>query len=990
MKICQSCGKQYQNVIAFCPNDGQKLVDHTSPDGSQDDPLIGIIIDKKYSIEHKIAEGGMSNIYLATHLQLDMSVAVKVMHERLLPDANAIKRFRREAQSAMKIRHTNAITVMDFGVTENNLVYLVMEYLQGMTLRDKLKKVPLLPLEDVNSIMQQVCAAVRVAHRHNIVHRDLKPDNIFLQKDGETEIVKVLDFGIAKLDSFGISTENLTQVGNVLGSPQYMSPEQFGEEKVDVRSDVYSLGVILFELLTGQLPFTAPSLAQLAYKHMSDRPPSILTLRPDLPASLDALVARLLLKTASLRPEDAGALAEELTDAFASVMTAPQRGGKPSSDDDEDTEPNTVTDGPSLLKMYARPEWPKVEIPTSLTNLECFYNIDALFLPEFFGTMSRDRVSGITWFSLGMVVKGVFWQDGEIVFAVSNDLSERMGERLVRQGRIPRRQLNEAMRWQYEHEGTSLIDALMALDFVTADMIQSMLNTHVYSICYSLIDWEEGGYAFEASDADLDTKASLNVGDLIFDSVRSLLDLGRIKAYLGGLEQRWQASQAWHDIDKVTLRPDESKLLRQLETAQTVNQLVERLELPEEQVLRTICALFSLGALKRVDTETQYDDLALDFEEIPDQPTIADEEAIPSPAEAIIEERSVQQIKSVDALAPASAPQSASATMESVSLFFYELENMLSQLSRAGSDYYAVLGISTQTSQEDVNAVYHQLMDKFNPDNHKEMVNQMPTVGFQLESICKQIDEAHKKLSDPEVRAKLVQEFRRSTGRHVAVNNNPAAPPQQKPATAPLAKPPAAPLAKPPVAPEQKPPAAPVQSAPKAPVQPAPKAPPPAPKAPAPPRPAAATAPPAQPSAPMDSENRLPSPTSPPQAIGDPSRMRNPDDWYLFGLELLDKGDADRAVRAFQNAVKRRPKDAEFHAGLARAYAQLYGDNDQTVHEFEKAIELQPKSADYPAELALYYLQHNHREAAEKWVTAALALDEKNRTALRAKKRLET
>src|SRR5262249_12030915 len=149
------------------------------------DPLIGTIIEKKYRIDDKIGKGGMSTIYLATHMQLDLPVAIKVLHPQLVPNENAIRRFRREAQSAMQIRHTNVIALMDFGVTESNTVYLVMEYLQGMTLRQKLNKDPLLPMAEIHSIMRQICTAAKVAHRRRIVHRDLKPENIFLQSDAE-------------------------------------------------------------------------------------------------------------------------------------------------------------------------------------------------------------------------------------------------------------------------------------------------------------------------------------------------------------------------------------------------------------------------------------------------------------------------------------------------------------------------------------------------------------------------------------------------------------------------------------------------------------------------------------------------------------------------------------------------------------------------------------------------------------------------------------
>ncbi|MBK7997021.1 MAG: serine/threonine protein kinase [Blastocatellia bacterium] len=179
MKICPVCETKFQEEILFCSKDGERVIDYVPTSNEDKDPLIGYVIDNKYRIESKIAEGGMSHIYRANHLQLEIPVAVKVMHERLVSDEKAIRRFRREAQSAMRIRHTNAITVLDFGVTDRKLVYLIMEYLQGMTLTERLKQQPLLPLKEINNIFQQVCAAVRIAHRRGIIHRDLKPENIF-------------------------------------------------------------------------------------------------------------------------------------------------------------------------------------------------------------------------------------------------------------------------------------------------------------------------------------------------------------------------------------------------------------------------------------------------------------------------------------------------------------------------------------------------------------------------------------------------------------------------------------------------------------------------------------------------------------------------------------------------------------------------------------------------------------------------------------------
>src|SRR5262249_48209503 len=200
MKQCPVCQREYGKKKTFCPYDGTMLV--LLEEG---DPLIGKVIDFKYRIDHKIAEGGMGNVYRSTHLHLNSPVAIKVLHSNLISDDTAVERFRREAQAAMKIHHANAIIVMDFGVSQEGLVYIVMEYLSGCTLRQRLKQVRRLSVTDANKILQQVCAALNVAHKRKIIHRDLKPENIFLLTDQESgeESVKVLDFGIAKLKDKG-------------------------------------------------------------------------------------------------------------------------------------------------------------------------------------------------------------------------------------------------------------------------------------------------------------------------------------------------------------------------------------------------------------------------------------------------------------------------------------------------------------------------------------------------------------------------------------------------------------------------------------------------------------------------------------------------------------------------------------------------------------------------------------------------------------------
>ena len=312
MKFCPVCKKDMKDQLLYCPFDGQLLITKT-----ERDEFIGLVIEDKYQIEEKIGEGGMGKVYRATHIQIGHTVAIKILHSQLATDQTAIERFRREARAAAYIQHPNAVAVTDFGVMKDTgMAYLVMEFLTGIELRQMIKERKQLDYEETFIIVHQTCSALQAAHVKGIIHRDLKPDNIWLLKsEDDIPRVKVLDFGIAKLKT-DTESNQLTQQGMIVGTPYYMSPEQCKSEELDARSDIYSMGIILYEMLTGQVPFLAATPVGVVLKHANEAPRPLRELRDSIPEQLEAVVLRALQKERKDRQESAVQLAQELENAL--------------------------------------------------------------------------------------------------------------------------------------------------------------------------------------------------------------------------------------------------------------------------------------------------------------------------------------------------------------------------------------------------------------------------------------------------------------------------------------------------------------------------------------------------------------------------------------------------------------------------------------------------------------------------------------------------
>jgi serine/threonine-protein kinase len=273
---------------------------------SNPDPLIGRVFDRRYVIKRKLGSGGMADVYLAEDQELGRNVALKLLNERHAADEQFVERFRREAQSAAGLNHPNIVSIFDRGYAEGTY-YIAMEYLEGRTLKELLVRNGPTPIPVSIEYARQILGALAFAHRNGIVHRDIKPHNIVVGSDGR---LKVTDFGIARSGA-----SQMTEAGSIVGTAQYLSPEQARGASVDPRSDLYSLGIVLYEMLTGHVPFTGDTPVEIAMKHLSLAPEPPSELRPEVPHNLDAVVMRALAK----EPDQRYGSAEEMDAELARV-----------------------------------------------------------------------------------------------------------------------------------------------------------------------------------------------------------------------------------------------------------------------------------------------------------------------------------------------------------------------------------------------------------------------------------------------------------------------------------------------------------------------------------------------------------------------------------------------------------------------------------------------------------------------------------------------
>ena len=352
---CPKCGSVYTDTGArFCPKDGSMLVEiqaKKAPSAAPAAPASGSgtgvrtplppnkpgldrastlsnqILDARYQVLKKLGEGGMSYVYLAKEISSDETVAIKVLSPRLATDKSSVERLRREAGLAMRLDHPHVCRILRLGESEDSLIYLVMPFLKGELLSDREVRGGPMDIATSVTLLKQMCAGLHHAHELQIIHRDLKPENVMLvPDDGDgTERAVIMDFGLAKERRADPAIAKLTATGIILGTPEFMSPEQIRGKTLDARSDIYALGIVAFEMFTGKLPFQGRNAQEMMIARLRSQPQSVRTLRPDVPEAVE----KALTKALQTNPDDRFATAIEFGDALSGTpsKTSTSSGG---------------------------------------------------------------------------------------------------------------------------------------------------------------------------------------------------------------------------------------------------------------------------------------------------------------------------------------------------------------------------------------------------------------------------------------------------------------------------------------------------------------------------------------------------------------------------------------------------------------------------------------------------------------------------------------
>ncbi len=538
----------------------------------------------KYDIVRPLGKGAMGVVYHARDSLLDRDVALKVMLRQFAADPEQKHRFEREARAVAKLMHPNVVLVFDLGYHTDRSPYIAMELLQGQDLLQALRQGIPFPLDRKVSIILQVLDGLAHAHQTGIVHRDIKPANIFICQDGT---VKIMDFGVARF-----TAASTTATGIVLGTANYMSPEQVEGVKVDGRSDVFSVASVLFELVVGRKPFQAESLMKTLFRIAHDEPAFTLPAGPENDALLPILqkaMAKKVEERYQSASEFAFALREYLMTAGASAASAPVATAPPEAAAGEPHAREQTIDLRPLEAPMVAPEPAASSRPADPTAL--FKLMREIYL---------GRKSGHLHFTHGRERRSLLIHGGHILHGTSDVIGEHLGDVLVRYGLLEQPELNQATKIVLK-ERKRLGAVLAERGLMDTERLSSAVSLHVREILFNVAERGDGSYAFEdtATDEGDGAASKLSTVEMILETARRVQDPSVVSNVLGDLDRILVASDNPQlRFQNIALTPKEGFVMSRIDGTLTAREVFTIIPLPPEDTERSLFVLLCTGAVE--------------------------------------------------------------------------------------------------------------------------------------------------------------------------------------------------------------------------------------------------------------------------------------------------------------------------------------------------------------------------------------------------------
>jgi tetratricopeptide (TPR) repeat protein len=683
-----------------------------------DEPLESLVSDVahsrigKYEIQRPLGSGAMGMVYLATDTLLERDVALKVMVPAIARDPDQKHRFEREAKAVARMTHPNVVTVYDFGYHHDGSPYIAMELLKGQDLQELMRQGSL-ELDRKVGIMIQVLDGLGHAHQAGIVHRDVKPANIFVRTDGT---VKIMDFGVARL-----ATSSMTGTGSIVGTADYMSPEQVKGEHVDGRSDLFSVGCMLFELLTGQRPFHADNLMTIFYRITHEEPNFALLPSGGSHDRLARIVRRALGKPVADRFQSAEEFAVTLREFQRAEAAAPPAATI--------AIPAPPVAAPPPAAAAARP-------PTSPTGPTAVASgvvgSGSAALPRLLRDLYVGRKSGLLHFAHGAERRTVRFRKGQIVNASSTVVAERLGDSLLRHGMLSESGIRRASDLA-EREGRRLGTALVEMGLMDRGKLEDALAGQVRDVLMVVFSRSDGTFSFEETGEgppDEESTLKLSTGEMILEAVRRVSDAAAVRTALGDIDRVLALStDPLLRFQKITFTPTDGYVLSRVDGILSAREVIQVVSLPQEEVERSLFGLLCTGVLEYLEaTRTRA----------PRPRKAAKVEAPPPPppaAGAVAKEPA----KPVD---EAEARRAAEARRREVVQAFDGLRV---------KTHFEVLGIARNATEAQVKDAYFRLAKRFHPDVQHDPA--LADMHDKLEAIFIRLGEAYEVLRNAQSRA---------------------------------------------------------------------------------------------------------------------------------------------------------------------------------------------------------------------------------------------